>query len=276
MVTGCSSGIGYVTAKELRKAGWFVVPTARKEKDLEHLRSEGFSPVFLDIADGASVEQAFDECLKIMDNKVGAVVNNAGFGQPGAMEDISRAALEQQFAVNVIGLQDLTNRFVPIFRKQGFGRIVQISSVLGRLSLPFLGAYSATKFAVEAMADAMRIELSDSGITISLIEPGPIRTRFGANSVASGRKELDFEKGKFGQGYEKHMPEDWEDEYKDSFTLEPEAVAEKIRHALESSHPKIRYPITVPAYVGSFMSHFAPAWLIDHILYKRQFHRYDS
>ncbi|NCC52214.1 MAG: SDR family NAD(P)-dependent oxidoreductase [Spartobacteria bacterium] len=274
MVTGCSSGIGYATAKALREAGWRVAPTARKEEDLERLTAEGFSAIPLDVADGASVERAFQQCLEIMDGTVGALVNNAGFGQPGAMEDLTRKALEYQFAVNVIGLQDLTNRFVPVFRAQGYGRIVQVSSVLGRLCLPFMGAYSATKFAVEAMADSMRVELAGSGVAVSLIEPGPIRTGFGANAVASARRELDLNKAQFRQGYSQHLPKEWKENYQDRFTRDPEVVAKKILHAVTSPSPKARYPVTVVAYFGAFMARFAPARLIDHVMYKRQFQRY--
>ncbi len=157
-----------------------VVPTARKAEDLQRLRENGFEPVELDVADSDSVQRAADEVLRRVDGRLGALVNNAGFGQPGAMEDISRDVLRYQFEVNVFGMQELTNRCIPVFRQQGRGRIVNISSVVGRVSLPFLGSYSATKFAMEAISDALRMELRDAGIAVSLVEPGPIATSFSA------------------------------------------------------------------------------------------------
>jgi NAD(P)-dependent dehydrogenase (short-subunit alcohol dehydrogenase family) len=178
LVTGCSSGIGAATATLLRKRGWKVFPTARNPDDLDQLRKDGFEAIHLDLGDSASVQAAADVALEVMEGNPGALVNNAGYGQPGALEDLSRDAMRAQFEVNVFGMQELTNRFIPVFRKQRAGRIVNVSSVVGRVSLPFSGIYSATKFAMEAMSDAMRVEFSDSGIGVSLVEPGPITTHF--------------------------------------------------------------------------------------------------
>lgn len=276
VVTGCSSGIGLAAARYLHTHGWKVAPTARKDADLDRLHKEGYRPVHLDVAMPGSVDQASSEILELFNGTVGAVVNNAGMGQPGAIEDLSREALRYQFEVNVLGLQDLTNRFIPTFRRQGYGRIVNISSVLGLVSLPFMGAYSATKFALEALSDALRMELHGSGITVSLVEPGPIRTRFGENAVTYGKKYLNFESSRFSHGYKRHMhsepPGKGRDE--DRFTLGPETVAQKIYHALSSSRPYRRYPVTVPAYIGMFIRRAAPAALIDHIMYKHQVNRH--
>ncbi|MDD3276262.1 MAG: SDR family oxidoreductase, partial [Kiritimatiellales bacterium] len=181
LVTGCSSGIGLATARLLKEKGWQVAPTARKPADLDMLRAEGFDPVALDVTDSASIADAANEVLRRFNGQLGAVVNNAGFGLTSAIEDAPRAMLRDIFEVNVFGLQELTNRFIPLFRKQGYGRIVNVSSVLGELSLPFAGVYSASKFAVEAISDALRRELFDSGVAVSIIQPGPIETKFSEN-----------------------------------------------------------------------------------------------
>ena len=270
LVTGCSSGIGAATAITLRNEGWNVVPTARKDEDLEALRKQGFTPIRLDVADADSVRAVANETLRFFDGQAGGLVNNAGFGQPGALEDLSRDAMRYQFEVNVFGMQQLTNYFIPVFRQQGWGRIVNISSVVGRISLPFLGIYSATKFAMEAMSDAMRVELSHSGIGISLVEPGPIASQFKVTALERAKEELTKQAGHHSDLYAEQMLRDTTDEIDNPrFKLPPEAVARKILHALESTHPRSRYKVTVPAYLGAIMSRIAPDTLIDTILYRR-------
>ncbi len=267
LVTGCSSGIGLATAELLRKSEWTVFPTARKVEDLDMLESKGFTAIQLDVTSSTSIMATVDQLTSITGGKLGALVNNAGFGMPGAIQDLTRDAMRQQFEVNLFGLQELTNRLIPVFREQGCGRIVNISSVVGRLSLPFMGIYSASKFALEAISDAQRIELSPDGIWISLIEPGPISTRFSTNCAGEGAKSLDTESALFGAAYRKYfdlrknggMAED-------RFRLPPEAVAKKIRHALESSRPRIRYCVTLPAYLGSWAARAVPASLVDRMM----------
>jgi short-subunit dehydrogenase len=264
VITGCSTGIGLASARLLREHGWTVVATARKPEDLDRLRAEGFAAVALDVADAASVERAAPELVAACGGKVGALVNNAGFGQVGAMEDLDRAAIEYQFAVNVVGLQDLTNRLLPGMRAQGYGRIVNISSVLGRVSLPFMGVYSASKFALEGISDAMRVELAGSGIAVVLVEPGPIATAFRENVAARGQATLDPDQVRHADYYRREIKRRAEqNNHPGAFTAGPEAVAEKIRHALESRRPKTRYKVTFPAYLGAFMARFAPDWVID-------------
>ena len=267
LVTGCSSGIGLASAEMLRSKGWTVYPTARKVADLDMLEARGFTPFQLDLACSASIEATVDQLLFTNGGQVGAVVNNAGFGMPGAIQDLTRDAMRHQFEVNLFGLQELTNKLIPVFREQGCGRIVNISSVVGRLSLPFMGIYSASKFALEAVSDAQRIELFPDSITVSIVEPGPIATRFSTNCAGEGEKELDAGQSVFGAAYRKYfdtrrtggMAED-------RFRLPPEAVAKKVAHALESPHPKIRYCVTIPAYLGSWTARFVPAGLIDHMM----------
>lgn len=266
LVTGCSSGIGEATARVLREHGWRVLPTARKEADLVELREQGFEAIRLDLADSDSVQAAARETLALLDGQLGALVNNAGFGQPGALEDITREALRYQFEVNLFGMQELTNLFIPVMRERGYGRIVNVSSVVGKVALPFYGAYSATKFAMEALTDAMRVELRDTGVAVSLVEPGPIATRFGQNAARQVEEHLDLDSAKHASTYRQMLERRKGKSITKPFTKPPEAVAKKILHALESRHPRIRYPVTVPAYVGAFMSRFAPTGLMDGVM----------
>ena len=270
LITGCSSGIGLAAARLLRQHGWQVLPTARKPADLEKLRTENFTPIHLDVADGESVRAAATEALKLSHGALGALVNNAGFGQPGALEDLSRAALREQFETNVIGLQDLTNQFIPLFRKQGWGRIVNISSVVGRIPLPLMGAYSASKFALEGLSDCLRIELRGSGVVVAIIEPGPIATEFRSNAAAAGWKHLaDLKQSHFAGYYRRNAEQPDGKKARDRFRLPPGAVAQKILHALESAHPRRRYPVTLVTWLGALARRFMPDALVDQLMAHR-------
>ncbi len=266
LVTGCSSGIGLATAKLLRDSGWRVAPTARKAEDFEMLRAEGFEPVALDVTDSESIADAANEVLDRFDGQLGALVNNAGFGITAAMEDCSREMLSSVFEVNVFGLQELTNRFIPIFRKQHYGRIVNISSVLGELSLPFAGAYSASKFAVEAISDALRRELFDSGVAVSIVQPGPIETKFSEN-LAHRTDEFEANRDSPFISFYKEMIETRKNgtagRTAERFIKQPDAVAKKVFQCLEKARPPRRVRVTVPAHFGTFAHHFFPAAWID-------------
>ncbi|MFH0909017.1 MAG: SDR family NAD(P)-dependent oxidoreductase [bacterium] len=264
LVTGCSSGIGLATARVLRARGWNVAPTARKKEDLDMLRADGFAPLELDVADTESVQRAAVAALDQFGGQIGGLVNNAGFGQAGAIEDLSRELLRYQFEVNLFGVHDLTCRFIPTFRRQGWGRIVNISSVLGRVVIPFSGSYCATKFALEALSDALRVELTGSGIAVCLVEPGPIISQFRKNAANRAQESLDPQHTTYGSYYEKEIARRIRQQKKpDAFTRPPEDVAAKIVHALESPRPKIRYCVTIPAYLGAFASRFVPAGVLD-------------
>jgi len=254
----------------LRARGWRVWPTARASADLESLRAEGFEPMALDLTDSASVRRAVPEVLARSNGTLGGLVNNAGYGQPGAVEDLTRDALRRQFEVNLFGLQELTNGLVPAFRRQGYGRIVHVGSIVGRIALPFMGAYSASKFALAAMAAALRIELRGSGIAVSLIEPGPIASAFGNNAIRAGMAQLAERGSFFADFYRAQLEREKGAEARPSrFQRPPEAVARVIAHALESPRPRRRYPVTLPARLGVFMARFAPEALNDAILAAR-------
>jgi short-subunit dehydrogenase len=266
-VTGASSGIGAATAIVLRDAGWMVLPTARKPADLEGLRAQGFTPVELDVADSGSIQAAVATVLEWFDGKPGALVNNAGFGQGGAVEDLSREAIRNQFEVNVFDMQELTNRLLPAMLAQRCGRIVNVSSVLGRVALPFNAVYSASKYAMEALSDGIRVELAGTGIAVSLIEPGPIHSEFHSTAVAMADRELDLTHSRHAKLYREEVERRQRGAHRPRrFTLPPEAVARKILHALESPRPRSRYCVTVQAYAGAALRRFAPDSLIDRLM----------
>ena len=270
LITGCSSGIGYVTAHYLREMGWHAIPTARKGADLEKLTSEGFDAVELDLLKPESVERALSQTLELTGGKLGGLVNNAGFAQPGAIEDLARDAMQRQFEVNVFGMQQLTNGLIPLFRSQGWGRIVNVSSVFGRITVPMVGCYCASKYAMEALSDAMRLELCRAGVGVSLIEPGAIISRFRDNAADMATQTLDVENTQFSKAYQRAIKHKKNKAKKPSFLVRPpEDVAKKIYHALESPQPHARYCVTPAAYFAAFMRRFAPTWFLDAILVKR-------
>ncbi len=267
LVTGCSSGIGEATAYYLREHGWTVFPTARKVDDLEKLRSEGFDALELDLGDSDSVQQCISAFLEKVPDGLGAVVNNAGMALPGAVEDITRAALRRQFEVNVFGLQELTNGLIPKLREQGWGRIVHVSSIYGLISAPMVGSYCASKYALEALSDAQRVELSGTGLSLSLIEPGPIVSAFRRNAAAALEENVISDDARYADGYRKEAARRKKQFKKvDFINRPPEDVAKKIFQALESSHPRRRYVITLPAHLGAFMARFVPAALMDRVM----------
>lgn len=262
LITGCSSGIGLAAAEHLRSLGWTVRPTARKPADLDMLRARGFDPVALDVMSSDSIRAA----VAAAGDRIDGLVNNAGYGQPGALEDLTRDAMRRQFETNVFGLQELTNAVLPGMLARKHGRIVHISSVVGRVALPFLGIYSASKFAVEALADAQRVELRNTGVRVSLVEPGPIITRFSENAVGMTRDDVNLDGSRFGDLYRKELASRAGPKRTKPFALPPEAVARKIAHALTARRPRTRYHVTLPASLGAALSRLAPDPLIDGIL----------
>ena len=178
LITGCSSGIGYKTAEILKNRGHKVIASARKQADVQRLKKAGFESLQLDLAESNSIQQAVDKTLEHFDGKIDALFNNGAFGQPGAVEDLSRDVLRQQFETNFFGTHELTNLILPAMRQQGQGRIIYNSSVLGFVALTYRGAYNASKFALEGLADTLRLELQDTQIKVILIEPGPIESDF--------------------------------------------------------------------------------------------------
>src|SRR6476619_6216562 len=194
LITGCSSGIGLCAAQTLKARGWRVFATARQPEDIARLKNEiGVESLYLDYAEPLSISAAAEHVLSATDGTLTALFNNGGYGQPVALEDIRPEVLRAQFEVNVFGWHDLTRRVIPAMRARGEGRIVFCSSILGLVAGPYRGAYCASKFAIEALADTLRVELAPSGIKVILIEPGPIATRFVEHALEAYRRNIDLE-----------------------------------------------------------------------------------
>lgn len=268
LITGCSSGIGYHAAQTLKARGYRVFATARKAEDVARLHAEGLESLQLDLSDSASIQNAVQDILASTGGTLDALFNNGGYGQPGAVEDLSRDVLRAQFETNVFGSIELTNAIIPVMRRQGHGRIAQNSSVLGFTALPFRGAYTASKYALEGFYDTLRLELAGTGIQVALIEPGPIESRFRANASAMYQRTIDTEKSAFRETYRAMERRLTKQGPAVPFTLGPEAVTEKLLHALESPRAHPRYYVTFPTYLFGTLKRLLPTRGLDWVLRK--------
>jgi NAD(P)-dependent dehydrogenase (short-subunit alcohol dehydrogenase family) len=268
LITGCSSGIGYITAKKLKERGHKVIATARKPEDVTRLSQEGFTTIQLDLADSQSIQRAVCQALELTDGKMDALFNNAAFGQPGAVEDLTRDVLRHQFETNLFGTHELTNLLIPVMRQQGHGRIIYNSSVLGLVAMRYRGAYNASKFALEGLADTLRLELYGTGIHVSLIEPGPILSNFRKNSYALLKMHIDSTHSIHKEAYEAIGIRLQKEGPAVAFTLPAEAVAVKVVHALEAKQPKLHYYVTFPTHLFAFLKRILPMSWLDHLLRK--------
>lgn len=266
LITGCSSGIGHCAAHGLQARGWRVFATARQPADVARLRAEGLESLTLDVCDATSIQSAVAEVLARTGGRLDALFNNAGYGQPGAVEDVSREALREQFETNVLGAHELTRQVIPVMRRQGNGRIVYNSSVLGLVAFPYRGAYVASKFALEGLADTLRLELTGTGIQVSLIEPGPILSRFRDNAHAAYQRHIHAENSPHREQYAAMEARLLKKGPAAPFTLPPEAVLKRLIHALESPRPRARYPVTAPTYLFAALRRLLPTRLLDAIL----------
>ncbi len=268
LITGCSSGIGLCAAQTLHARGYQVFATVRTTTDQDKIQQQGITALLMDINDSAAIAATVQEILQRTDGHLDALFNNAGFGQPGAMEDISRDVLRQQFETNVFGLQELTNHIIPVMRRQGCGRIINMSSVLGLVTMAYRGSYCASKYAVEALSDALRLELHDTGIYVCLLNAGPIESNFRASARNVYEHSIDTTHSVHQQAYA-HMLTNIEQLKSESeFTLSPDAVVEKLLHALESPHPKPRYYITRPAYFLAALKRILPTRWLDWVMWR--------
>jgi len=268
LITGCSTGIGRCAAEKLKQRGYRVFATARKQEDVAQLINDGIESVQLDLANSASIHSAVELILHKSGGELFALFNNGAYGQTGAVEDLTRDALREQFETNVFGTHELTNLVIPVMRRQGGGRIIQNSSVLGFVALKYRGAYNASKYAMEGLTDTMRMELKGSGIYVSLIEPGPIETHFRKNAYAAYKRNINTE-----NSYHKAIYELMEQRLQTEgpvvpFTLDPEAVVKKLIQALESKRPKARYYVTLPTYLFGYLKRLLPVNILDRILEK--------
>ena len=267
LITGCSSGIGWHCAVGMKARGWRVFATARKPGDLARLEAEGVEALLLDYAERDSVTACAADVARRTGGKLDALFNNGAYGQPGAVEDLRREVLEAQFAANVFGWHQLTRECLPLMRANGSGRIVQCSSVLGLVALKWRGAYNASKFAIEALSDTLRLELRGSNIFVSLIEPGPITSRFVETSLKNFEANIDEAKSHYGEAYARQrarLGRGGSARYK----LGPEAVLEKLVHAVEAPRPHARYFVTKPTHYMAIARRILPQRLLDHVLDK--------
>ncbi|MBG6201405.1 NAD(P)-dependent dehydrogenase (short-subunit alcohol dehydrogenase family) [Labrenzia sp. EL_13] len=270
LITGCSSGIGAEAAHILRGRNWRVFPTARKQEDIDRLSSQGFEAFRLDYEDPESIRQTADAVLNLTDGRLDAVFNNGAYAIPGALEDIPPDALRTLFEANFFGWHDLTRRLIPAMRSNKSGRIVQCSSVLGLVALKFRGAYTASKFALEAYTDTLRQELKGSGLHVSLIEPGPIDTRFTQNALANFDRwigEDGLNSSIFRETYVKRRVR-MEAGEPGPFKLPANAVVKRLIHAVEAKRPKARYHVTVPTTVMAVAKRMLSTGLLDRFCIK--------
>ncbi|KZL20123.1 putative oxidoreductase SadH [Pseudovibrio axinellae] len=268
LITGCSTGIGYSAAHILKDRGWQVFPTCRKPEDVERLCNEGFTAFHLDYCASESIHAAVESVLTLTNGRLDALYNNGAYGLPGAIEDLPVDALRRQFEANFFGWHELTQRVIPTMRKQGHGRIVQCSSVLGLVAMDYRGAYNATKFALEGYTDTLRLELHGSGIQVSLIEPGPIQSQFSKTAVKMFYEEIG-EPAKnashFRESYNRRLAM-LAKGGTTKFKLPPDAVVNKLIHAIEAPKAKARYYVTVPTYIMGTLRRILPTSMVDMIL----------
>ncbi len=267
LITGCSSGIGYTCAHGLKKLGYNVFATCRDEDDVKRLVAEGLNAFKLDLCDSSSIHVALAWMLSQSGGRIDVLFNNAAYGQPGAVEDLKRDVLREQFETNVFGTQELTNLVLPYMRKQKSGRIIYNSSILGLVAMSYRGAYNASKFAIEGLADTLRLELLNSGIDVVLIEPGPIRSNFRKNALSKFLKYIDQERSFHKEVYAQTLKR-LQKEGDAPFTLGPEAVLEVVVQAIEARKPKARYAVTFPTKLFGVLKRIFPTSWLDKIAYK--------
>ncbi len=268
LITGCSSGIGLYTAQHLQKMGYQVFASARKPDDVKRLKQLGLNSLQLDLDDSLSIKNALIKILDQTGGELYALFNNGAYGLAGAVEDLTRDALRAQFETNLFGTMELTNLILPVMRKQGYGRIIQNSSVLGFAAMPYRGAYNCSKFALEGLSDTLRQELSGSNIYVSLIEPGPIISDFRKNALKAFNKYINSDNSQHKEQYSSMLNRLKKEGPAAPFTLGPEAVCEKVIHAIEAKHPQARYYVTKPTYIMGYLKRILSTRMMDQLLIK--------
>ncbi|MBF0426123.1 MAG: SDR family NAD(P)-dependent oxidoreductase [Magnetococcales bacterium] len=266
LVTGCSSGIGRAVAIGLKRRGHRVFASVRNPADVAALEAEAIETHPLDLRDPETMQATLDWLLVRTGGTLDALFNNGAYAQVGAVEDLSLAALRAQFETNFFGTHELTRRVIPIMRRQGFGRIIQNSSVLGLVAMPYRGAYVASKFALEGLTHTLRLELAGSGIEVILIQPGPIRSRIRQNSLPHFEQHIDSERSPHREAYQGVAARLRSEGPVTRFTQSPEAVLKRVVHALESAKPHPCYPVTLPTYLFDIFLRILPRRTLDRIL----------
>jgi NAD(P)-dependent dehydrogenase (short-subunit alcohol dehydrogenase family) len=266
IVTGASSGIGAYCARALKAEGWRVFATARKPEDIAALEAEGVETFYLDYREPESIAALVDTVLARTGGTLDALYNNGAYAQGGAVEDLRVDVLREQFEANFFGWHDLTHRIVPVMRRQGHGRIVNCSSILGVAPVKYRGAYAASKHALEGLMLCLRSELEGTGIKVALIEPGPIESKMPANGLIWFKKNIDHENSHHRAAYEKQLARLTAGGSKSRLKLKPDAVYAALRRALDAADPAPHYPVTLPAKIGMAMKRLLPARLYYRLL----------
>lgn len=269
LITGCSSGIGLCAAQTLHQRGYRVIAGVRKASDIPRLQALGLPHVIeLDLRDSTSIDNAVAAVLEITGGELYALFNNGAYGQPGAVEDLSRDALREQFETNLFGTHELTIKLLPTFLRQDDARIVQNSSILGFTAMPMRGAYNASKFALEGLTDTLRLELLDTPVKVSLIEPGPILSHFRQNALVALQQNINIDGSRHHELYRKGLERLKKEGATSRFTLPPEAVVDKLIHSLESKNPRRRYFVTFPTYLMAVLKVILPGRWMDQLVFR--------
>ncbi len=267
LITGCSSGIGLDAAHGMRARGWRVFASCRQQRDCDRLRAQGFESPRIDYTDTDSITAGLAEVLEATGGTLDALFNNGAHGLPGAVEDLPTDGLRAIFEANFFGWHELTRQVIPVMRAQGHGRIVQNSSVLGLVAFPWRGAYVATKYAIEGLTDTLRLELADTEIKVSLIEPGPITSKIRENSIPFFERFIDWQNSALRERYQASLLKRlYESSGTDRFELPASAVTDKLAHAVEAKRPRPRYYVTTPTYIAGYLRRILPTRTIDRIL----------
>ena len=265
VITGCSTGIGLATAKYLKEQGYKVYPTVKNKEHVSLLKSMGFDNVMkLDVREKNEITEVINFVLK-EDAKIDTWFNNAGFGQAGALEDISTQILREQFETNVFGLHECTRQIIPIMRKQGHGKIIQHSSVLGLVSLFGRGSYNASKYAIEGLSDTLRLELKDTNIYPVLLNTGPISSSFRETAMKKLADNVDVKNSIFSKYYKKNLEGK---KSKVPFNEEAISVAKVVHKIILAQKPKPRYYITKATYLLGYLKRILSTSALDKILNK--------
>lgn len=259
IVTGCSSGIGAHCARALHEDGWRVFATVRRTEDMAELQTCGIETLIMDYTQPETIAALVDTVAARTGGRIDALFNNGAYGQPGAVEDLSVDVLRRQFETNVFGWHDLTCRVIPFMRRRGHGRIVHCSSILGLVPYRYRGAYTASKFALEGLGITLRMELQGSGIEVSLIEPGPIASKFTATALAQIKGNIDLENSVHAQDYKRQLARLEGTGPRNKHKLGPDAVYKQLKHALTARRPKPHYVITTPAKQAMILKRLLPA-----------------
>jgi len=265
LITGCSSGIGLETALYLQEKGFRVFQTARDENDVQKLKELHFEAFVLDVTNKENIKNVLDKVLKLTGGTLDALFNNAGFGQPGAIEDLPTEVLKYQFETNVFALHELTIQTLEIMKKQKYGRIIQHSSVVGLVALRIRGAYVASKYAVEGLTDTLRQELSDTNIDVTLLNTGPVTSDFRINAMENLQKNIDVENSRFKDSYHRAIHSE---KSQVPFNLPALAVAKTVEKILITKNVKPRYYITKATYILGFLKRILSTKQLDNILLK--------